>query len=280
MNQWLENKIKQGFEPDPDAPLGTPDNPSSKIFTIANAITLLRMALTAIFLWMFVTDVNRYISVAVYAAAASTDWMDGKVARQTQTVSWFGKLLDPICDRFLLFCGVLGLVVRAELPVWVAVLIIGRDIYLAWGQILVRMYRERPIDVVFSGKIATALLMFGFCDMLLGLPVLQGFKWTTIPWLPLLNNDPACLGILFVYLGCIFSVITAIVYTYEGVAIIQACKKRNGGAKAAKAAVKAQIQHTQEVQAEAAASAAARAANDTKTSTQQAQDSNGSSFHE
>lgn len=248
-----------------DAPLGTPDNPSSKVFTIANSITMLRMALTAIFLWMFVTDVNRYISVAVYAVAASTDWMDGKVARQTQTVSWFGKLLDPICDRFLLFCGVLGLVVRAELPVWVAVLIIGRDIYLAWGTILVRMYRERPIDVVFTGKIATALLMFGFCDMLLGLPVLQGFGWTGIDWLPLLNSTPACLGIFFVYIGCIFSVITALVYTYEGVAIIQACKKRNGGAKAAKAAVKAQIQQTQEAQAEAAA---AKAASERQTTSQ------------
>lgn len=226
MNQWLENKIKQGFETDVDAPLGTPDNPSSKVFTIANAITFLRMALTAIFLWMFVTDVNRYISVAVYAVAASTDWMDGQVARKTQTVSWFGKLLDPVCDRFLLFCGVLGLVIRAELPIWVAVLVIGRDCYLAWGMAVVRMYRERPIDVVFTGKIATACLMFGFCDLLLGWPIIGGFGWTSISWLPLLNTTPAAFGLLVVYIGCIFSILTALIYTYEGLAIIKACKKR------------------------------------------------------
>lgn len=225
MNSWLENKIKQGIEPNTEAPLGTPDNPSSKILTIANAITFMRMALTAIFLWMFVTDVNRYISVAVYAVAACTDWMDGQIARKTQTVSWFGKLLDPVCDRFLLFCGVLGLVIRAELPVWVAVWVIGRDLYLAWGMAWVRTYRERPIDVIFVGKAATACLMFGFCDMLLGWPVLPGLGLTNIDWLPLLNHTSGAFGLLAVYIGCVFSVIACLVYTYEGLAIVNACKR-------------------------------------------------------
>lgn len=226
LNQWLENKISQGFETDNKAPLGTPDNPSSQVLTVANVITMTRMILTAVFLWMFVSDVNRYVSVAIYALAACTDWMDGQIARRTQTVSWFGKLLDPVCDRCLLFCGVLGLVLRGELPVWVAVLVIGRDIYLAFGMMCVRKYRERPIDVVFIGKIATACLMFGFCDMLLGVPVLQGFDWVNGPFFPLLNDQSAALGLLFVYIGCVFSILTALLYTYEGVEIIKACKAR------------------------------------------------------
>lgn len=226
MHPWLEKKVKQGFEPNTEAPLGTPDNPSSKIFTMANAITLMRMALTAIFLWMFIDGANRYISVAIYALAACTDWMDGRLARKTQTVSWFGKLLDPICDRFLLFCGVVGLVVRQELPLWVAIFVIGRDVYLAIGALILQRYRKRPVDVVYIGKITTALLMFGFCDMLLGLPVLNGFNVTAIPWLPLLNSQSAAVGILFIYVGCICSLITALVYTYEGVAIIRVSKER------------------------------------------------------
>lgn len=226
MRDWLETKIRQGFEPNTDAPLGTPDNPSSKILTISNVITITRMILTIVFLYMFVTDVNRYVSVTIYAIAACTDWLDGKIARKTQTCSWFGKLLDPVCDRCLLFCGVLGLVVRGELPIWVCVWVIGRDAYLAWGMSLVRRYRERPIDVVYVGKIATACLMFGFCDMLLDWPICVGFGWTNIDWLPLLNSTNAAFGLLFVYVGCIFSFITAIVYTVEGIAIIQASKLR------------------------------------------------------
>lgn len=242
MNEWLENKIRQGFETDNKAPLGTPDNPSSQVFTIANVITMARLVLTIIFLFMFINDVNRYGAVAIYAIAACTDWMDGQIARRTQTVSWFGKLLDPVCDRCLLFCGVLGLVIIGELPVWVAVLVIGRDCYLAWGMWLVRQYRERPIDVVFIGKIATACLMFGFCDMLLGVPVLKGFDWVNGPWFPLLNSESGALGLLFIYIGCIFSVLTAFLYTYEGIEIIKACKAHN----AQKSAQSASDEHTDE----------------------------------
>ena len=73
----------------------------------------------------------------------------------------------------------LGLVVRGELPIWVCVLIIGRDIYLGIGTLIVRHYHRRPIDVVFPGKIATALLMTGFSLMLLGFPIID--DWHLLP---------------------------------------------------------------------------------------------------
>ena len=153
-------------------------------------------------------------------------WADGKIARATQTVSWFGKLLDPLCDRFLLFTGVLGLVIREELPTWVAVLVICRDLYLGGGALIVRRFRERPVDVVYIGKITTALLMFGFCDLLLGLPVIDGLGLTSASWLPGLNSVAGPVGLLFVYAGCVFSIITAIVYTTEGVAIVRESIRR------------------------------------------------------
>ncbi len=203
----------------PDVPLGTPDNPNYKVFTIANVITFIRLILTLVFLYLFITDANRYIALIIYAVAASTDWLDGKIARATQTVSWYGKLLDPICDRFLLFTGVIGLAYRGELPLWVPILLIGRDVYLAAGSKVLQKYRKRPLDVVYIGKVATALLLVGFTWLLLGVPVIDGFNITKASWLPLLNNQPACIGILFVYIGCICSVITAIVYTVEGLSI-------------------------------------------------------------
>ena len=157
----IKKKIKKEL-------IGTSDYPSNKIFTISNFITFTRLILTLVFLYLFVTDNNRVVAIVIYAIAASTDWMDGQIARMTKTVSWLGKVMDPICDRALLFTGVLGLVVRGELPIWVCVLIIGRDIYLGIGTLIVRHYHRRPIDVVFPGKIATALLMTGFSLMLLG----------------------------------------------------------------------------------------------------------------
>lgn len=215
----LKKKIKKEL-------IGTSDYPSNKIFTISNAITFIRLILTFVFLYLFVTDVNRYVALSIYAVAACTDWLDGQIARATKTVSWLGKTMDPIVDRALLFTGVLGLVAREELPVWVCVAIIGRDAYLACGAAIVRRYHKRPIDVVYPGKIATALLMSGFTLMLLGLPVLDGLHVATAPAgiLPGLDAHPAPLGIFFVYLGVVFSLLTAVIYTVKGALAIRQAK--------------------------------------------------------
>lgn len=203
--------------------IGTSDYPSNKIFTISNFITFTRLILTGAFLYLFVTDFNRYVALVIYAVAASTDWLDGQIARMTKTVSWLGKLLDPIVDRALLFCGVVGLVAREELPLWICLAIVGRDIYLFLGNFVVKRYHKRPIDVVFVGKLATALLMSGFTLMLLGLPVLDGLCIVpdSLTWLPGLNCTPVPLGIFFVYAGVCCSLLTGLVYTVKGLQAIR-----------------------------------------------------------
>lgn len=214
----LKKKIKKEL-------IGTSDYPSNKIFTISNFITAIRLILTLVFLYLFINNENRYVALVIYAIAASTDWLDGQIARMTKTVSWLGKMMDPVVDRALLFTGVLGLVARGELPLWVCVVIIGRDVYLACGNFIVRRYHRRPIDVVYTGKIATALLMTGFSLMLLGLPVLDGFNLlpAALTQFPGLNGSSVPMGIYFVYGGVCFSLITAAIYTIKGgIAIRQA----------------------------------------------------------
>ena len=151
--------------------------------------------------------------------AAVTDFLDGQIARRTQTVSWLGKIMDPVMDRILLFTGVLGLLFNDELPLWVPVFVIGRDVYLAIGGAVLQRYRKRPVDVVYIGKIATALLMFGFCDLLLGAPVVSGLGLVGASWLPGLNAESAAVGIFFVYAGCACSFATACVYTKKGLEV-------------------------------------------------------------
>ena len=169
--RYFEEKINSA---DPTAPLGTSNNPSMKIFTIANVITFCRIALAIIFFCLFVNGVNRVACFVLYGVAASTDFLDGQVARRTNTVSWLGKLLDPAVDRLLLFCGVVALV-------WVG-----------------------------------ALLLFGFTLCLLDWPVIEGLGLVGVSWLPVLNAEGGSLGLLFVYAGCVTSVITAVMYTIEG----------------------------------------------------------------
>ena len=56
----LRKKIKREL-------IGTPDYPSNQIFTISNFITVLRLILTFVFLYLFVMDVNRYVALVIYA---------------------------------------------------------------------------------------------------------------------------------------------------------------------------------------------------------------------
>ena len=199
-----------------DVPVGTSGNPSTQVFTLANVITFCRLALTIVFLVLFAGGEHRTLALVCYVVAATTDFLDGQIARRTQTVSWLGKIMDPIMDRVLLFTGVIGLLIVGELPLWVPVFVIGRDAYLAAGSMVLQRYRRRHVDVSYVGKAATALLMFGFCDLLLGLPQVGGLGLADVSWLPGLNDQPAALGIFFVYAGVLFSAAAAVIYTKEG----------------------------------------------------------------
>lgn len=214
-----------------DVPVGTSENPSTQVLTVANVITFCRLALTFVFLVLFVGGEHRAVALVCYVVAAATDFLDGQVARRTQTVSWLGKIMDPIMDRVLLFTGVLGLLAVGELPIWVPIFVIGRDVYLAGGGLILQKYRVRPLDVTYVGKAATALLMAGFCDLLLGVPVLPAFGLVDVSWLPLLNAQSAPVGMLLVYAGVLCSVAAAVLYTVQGVRVLRS-SKRDEGARA------------------------------------------------
>ena len=201
------------------APVGTSENPSDRIFTIANFITLGRFVLTMVFLVLFVAGGSRRVALTCYVIAAITDFLDGMVARRTQTVSWLGKIMDPIMDRILLFTGVLGLLVKGEVPLWVVIYVIGRDVGLAFGASRLRKYSKRPLDVMFIGKLATACLMFGFCDLLLGWWPVPGLGVTAATWLPGFTAASVPVGIFFVYVGIVFSAIATVIYLRDGFAI-------------------------------------------------------------
>lgn len=196
--------------------VGTPENPSRRVLTLANIITFTRLALTFVFLYIFTLDLNRNLAVGIYILAAVTDWLDGNIARATKTVSWVGKILDPIVDRALLFSGILALVIHGDLPLWMALVLVGRDVSLFFGSEYLKTFTSRPLDVLFLGKVATALLMTGFSLLLIGTPALRPLGLVDIPGLPLINDTPAGIGMVLVYPGIVCSVITAVRYWRKG----------------------------------------------------------------
>lgn len=218
LQEFLDKKLHAS---DPDAPVGTSYNPSFKVCTIANIISFSRILLTLAFFFLFIQHANRFLCVSIYAIAAITDFLDGQIARRTQTVSWVGKLLDPAVDRLLLFTGVVGLWWVGELPLWIPLAIVSRDALVGLGMLAIKKYRPRPLDVLFIGKVATATLMVGFSWLLLGVPRIEGLGLVNVSWLPLLNGDAACPAILIVYVGVILSITTGVGYLLEEGRVLQ-----------------------------------------------------------
>jgi cardiolipin synthase len=186
---------------------------SNKIFTIPNFISFIRLCLVPVFFVLLYEGFD-LLATLVFAIAACTDWIDGQIARRTNTVTRLGQLLDPAVDRILVFSGVLGLLLIGRIPMWIVVFILLRDgLLLLGGAGLLRRYKIR-IPVIFAGKAATAALLFGFVGLLLNWPLIPGLGICDFAWLPGFNAVDVSWGIWFVYLGLVLSFSTWVYYLY------------------------------------------------------------------
>jgi len=189
----------------------SPDH-TRDVYTVANIVTLLRLILVPIFFAVMITGENDVLAFALFAIAASTDWLDGQIARRTGTVTALGKAIDPLVDRLLIASGVLGLYVIDRLPLWIMIALFARDIYLGFGAWRLEQHHHR-LAVTFAGKVTTALLLIGFSNLILNWPMVPGLNLVDSPALPGFGSSEAALGIWFVYAGLVFSLISAIQYT-------------------------------------------------------------------
>ena len=194
-----------------------PEEVHHTIYSVANLITILRLLLVPFFFMVLVGgdgERSRLAAFVIYAIAGSTDWIDGQIARRTNTVTQFGKIVDPLVDRLLLASGVVGLYLINVLPLWIPVVLVMRDVYLLYGAY--HMERSRIIlPVTYAGKLTTAVLLAGFSSLIAGWPSLPGAGLIDSGWLPGLGTSPAPLGIWFAYVGIVLSLTAAAQYTLQ-----------------------------------------------------------------
>jgi len=191
------------------------DDHSHDIYTVANIITVLRLILVPIFFTVMVSGKSDVLAFALFAIAASTDWLDGQIARRTGTVTVIGKAIDPLVDRLLIGAGVLGLYLENRLPLWVVGLLLLRDVYLGYGAWRLEQRYHHRLRVTFMGKLTTALLLTGFSLLILNWPTTPGLGIVDSPALPGFGSEDVAAGIWLVYAGLVLSVTTAISYTAQ-----------------------------------------------------------------
>ena len=134
--------------------------PQVSWWNIANYLTLLRLALVPVFLVLLLgrdgeDEAWRVGAALVFALASYTDRIDSQLARSRGLVTSFGKLMDPIADKALTGAALVGLSLLDELPWWVTVVVMVREI----GVTLLRLFviRHGVMPASRGGKLKTLL---------------------------------------------------------------------------------------------------------------------------
>src|SRR5437868_5129944 len=97
---------------------------SDNILTLSNSISFLRIFL-AIPTVVFFLDGKYSITASFMVFAYITDLLDGYIARKTNTISEFGKAIDPIADKLYVAAIILAMVSRDMVPLWFVLVVIG-----------------------------------------------------------------------------------------------------------------------------------------------------------
>lgn len=139
-----------------------------RIWTIPNALSLLRLLGVPLFLWLVIVAQADLAAFALLVVAGVTDWLDGAIARWTGQFSKLGTLLDPLADRLYIAATLIGLAARSFIPWWLVILLALRDVMLLGLLPILRRRGMLAMPVTLLGKAATFCLLWGFPFLLLG----------------------------------------------------------------------------------------------------------------
>jgi len=135
---------------------------TDRILTVPNVITVVRLAMLPVFLWLLFAQEDRAKAAALLAVLGITDFLDGYIARHFNQVSDLGKILDPVADRLLFFVGVGGILIDGAVPMWFGIAVLVREALVAGATLTLAALGARRIDVTWFGKAYTLLLMIAF----------------------------------------------------------------------------------------------------------------------
>ena len=154
---------------------------------LPNAITIVRILCAPVFLWMLLADGGadgplRWWAAVLFIVAIATDGVDGYLARKHHIVTDLGKLLDPIADKVLTGCAFVGLSILAELPWWVTVVVLVREIGVTVHRLIVAS--DHVVAAAWMGKLKTVAQAVALSLALLPLWTVVG-EW--IHWVNLVT---------------------------------------------------------------------------------------------
>ncbi len=178
----------------------SPKNIVENKFNIPNSLTMLRLILAPVFMILLLN--NKYIAAFIVIVIASiTDFLDGQIARRFNMQTEFGRILDPIADKVLVFCTVVALLITFNFPLWVGLIILSRDIIILLGGLLfLRKNQRKSLVPNIFGKVSTTFQLTTFVVFILAA----------------INSYYALWIDILIYLTVVMTLLSGIIYIFKG----------------------------------------------------------------
>jgi cardiolipin synthase len=150
------------------------------------------------------------LATVMFVVFAATDWLDGFLARKLNQVSSFGAFLDPVADKILVCASVLVLVHLGRADVFVALIIIGREIAIsALREWMAQIGASKSVAVHMVGKLKTVVQMVAIPFLLY-----DGLLFSTI--------DTHQWGVLLIWVAAVMTVWSMVYYLQKALPEIRA----------------------------------------------------------
>ena len=157
---------------------------------LPNKLTLMRCILVPVFLAVLIIPENIFIaclgSAALFGIASYTDMLDGKIARRDNLITNFGKFMDPLADKLLVFGALLGILCRFEnirpVFVWCAFIVIFRELAVTSMRLVVSGSSGKVIAAKMIGKVKTVIQIVAVLVCILEPVVLELVESYTVPF--------------------------------------------------------------------------------------------------
>lgn len=192
---------------------------------IPNAITMSRLILALILFVVIQNGSNWIVAATLFVVAASTDWLDGYLARKYGQVTTLGRILDPFVDKFIVGGAFLFLLekngniptgsdaasaipLQSGVTAWMVIIVIGREMFVS----SLRGFLEqqgKDFSASFSGKAKMTLQCFALTASLLSLS--SGLNWT---WLPMTRD-------ILLWSAVVVTVYSGMVYVFRAIELLK-----------------------------------------------------------
>lgn len=151
-----------------------------------NKLTVLRMIMVPFFVLFMLTglggEASKWISLAIFVVASTTDWLDGYLARKLNLVTNFGKFMDPLADKLLVCSAMICLIETGKLAAWIVIVIIAREFIIS-GFRLIAVENGVVIAANYWGKFKTVAQMIMIILLIADIGGVFGILETIFVWL-------------------------------------------------------------------------------------------------